>query len=109
MIKIKNISSEAHQRHTIIFRESEIILTLRFQLTLSQWFFDVEYGGKNTYGVKLATGPLHIQGRNYPFDFAVSDLSGIGQDPFRIDDFTDRCVLYMLEPAEMNIIRGVEL
>jgi len=104
MIQIQNITDEAHQRHIIIFQQSEIILTLRFYQTVSMWCFDVEYKGKIVNGVKLSAGVLHIRSSNLPFDFAVV---GDVIDPFRLDDFkTGRCKLYMLEPIDMDVIRA---
>lgn len=107
---LRSIGNEAHQRHTIIFNESEIILTLRFLAPVEQWFFDAEYEGNAVYGIKLSCGVLHMVSQNQPFDFAVTDNSGEGIDPFRLDDFADgRCSLYLLTPDEMFDIRGVEV
>lgn len=108
MREIVNISEDAKQRHLISLEESEITLILKFFPTVQQWFFDVEYKLKWTYNVKLSLGVLHIQSRNYPFDFIVTDKSGSGIDPFRINDFNSgRCKFYILDPAEMEIIRGI--
>ncbi|MBL1319597.1 MAG: hypothetical protein JKY80_01945 [Mariprofundaceae bacterium] len=107
MIQIENITAEAHQRHTILFQESEVILTLRFYPTVSMWCFDAEYKTSVVSGMKLSVGVLHMRSRNLPFDFAVIDTLGDVIDPFRLDDFeTGRCELYMLEPADMALIRA---
>lgn len=107
---IGNIGDEANQRHTIIFQDSEIVLTLRYLAPVQQWFMDVEYDDFNLYGVKMTVGVPHMVSANQPFDFVVLDNSGEGIDPFRLVDFTDgRCSLYLLTPDEMFDIRGVEV
>ena len=108
MREITNITDAPHQRHTIVLEEKEIVLTLRFYPTIEQWCFDVEYDGHIVNGVKLSLGVLHIRNSNFPFDFVVINGSRAGIDPFKLDDFvSERCRLYIVDPAEMEIIRGV--
>jgi len=107
---IENIGSEAFQRHTILFQESEIILKLRFLPGVQQWFFDAEYKDFAIKGKRLAVGTLHMQSSNQPFDFVVVDNSGSELDPFRVDDFElERSSLILLEPEDMEDIRGVSV
>lgn len=107
---IQNIGSEAIQRHTILFGNKEIILTLRFFPRQTIWLMDIVYGDVSIFGIKLSTGVLHILSRNLPFDFIVQDLSGNGIDPFKRYDFSEeRCVLYMLEASDMEDIRGISV
>lgn len=107
MKKIINITDEPIQRHTIQFEDDEITLRLRFHPFSTMWAFDVSFKEKETNGVRLAAGVLHIRSRNYAFDFFVTDNSGNGIDPFKADDFSNgRCSLYMLEAADMETIRG---
>jgi len=107
---IQNIGSESIQRHTILFGDAEIILTLRFYSKSSMWCMDAEYGTHAVRGVKLSVGVLHILSQNLPFDFIVRDLSGNGIDPFKREDFSEgRCALYLLESSDMESIRGVEV
>lgn len=102
MKQIQNITSEPIQRHTIVFEESGITLTLRFYPRTQIWCFDAEFLDNAVYGIKLSVGALHIVSQNFPFDFAVLDLSNNGIDPFLTSDFIDgRCRLYMLEPDDM--------
>lgn len=109
-VRIQNITSEPIQRHTILFQESEVILTLRFFPRNEIWMFDAEHQGNAVRGVKLSAGVLHMISRNQPFDFVVRDLSGNGIDPFRRSDFSDgRCELYMLQASDMEGIRGAEV
>lgn len=105
-LQIQNITDEAHQRHVIVFDESEIELTLRFHPTVEMWTFDTVYKTLNADGYKLSVGVLHMRSRNFPFDFVVRDQTDAGLDPFRLDDFsTGRCALYLLDAADMEIVR----
>jgi len=48
--------------------------------------------------------------QNQPFDFICIDRSGNGIDPFTRQDFSGgRCNIYMLEAADMEQLRGVEV
>ena len=110
MLKIQNITDEPIQRHSILFQESEIILTLRFYPRSQIWCFDAEYLDWSVKGIKLSVGVLHIAGQNRLFDFVVRDFSNNGIDPFAKTDFSnDRCSLYMLEQDDIEDIRGVVL
>jgi len=107
MKKLQNITDEPHQRHTIVFEESEIVLSLRYLPTVEMWIMDVGYGDVSTHGLKLSVGVLHMRSRNLPFDFIVTDNIETGLDPIRADDFsTGRCAMYLLEADDMQEIRG---
>lgn len=107
---IEDIDLSANQRHIVLFDEFEITITLHYLDTVQRWCMDVEYLGFGVYGVFLAVGVLHIEGKNQPFDFVVEDTSGQGIDPFQLTDFADgRCNLYLVEPDEMRQIRGVNV
>lgn len=111
MRRVQNITDEPIQRHTILFDESEVTLTLRFFPKTQHWTFDAEYNGRSVFGIKLSTGVAHMVSQNQPFDFLVTDRSGLGFDPFQRDDFSsDRCRLYILDTADMVSIRdGAEV
>jgi len=107
MIEIENISNEALQRHVILFEESEITLTLRYLSVVSIWVYNVEYKGKQSNGHKLACLTPHMYSTNFPFDFIVRDNNGTGLDPVDINDFfNERCTLFMLEPDDIEALRG---
>lgn len=108
MLKINNITNESFQRHILLFQESEVIITLRFLSMVSIWVLDVEYKGKKRNGFKLSVDTLHMLSSNYPFDFIVNDNSNFKLDPININDFANgRCSLFLLEPPEIEFIRGV--
>jgi hypothetical protein len=110
MRRIQNITDEPIQRHTILFEKAEIIFTLRFYPRTQIWMFDAEFGDKKVYCLKLSVGVLHMLSQNQPFDFVCIDRSGNGIDPFTRQDFSGgRCNIYMLEAADMVLIRGIEV
>lgn len=107
MIQVQGIGQEAHQRHTILFEESEVIIDIRFYATIQMWVADMFYKDFVVRGQKLSLGTTHILELNQPFDFAVTDESQEGIDPFRLNDFSDdRCRLYMLEADDVADLRG---
>jgi hypothetical protein len=114
---INNITSDFIQSHTIEFTRGLIELTLKYERSVQMWKVDVLYTRNDDsipqpyiYGVKLALSTTHFKHRNWPFDFAVVDTTGNGVDPYRADDFeTGRCELYLITPAEMIKIRGVDV
>jgi len=107
MKRIINITGETIQRHTVLFEESEIVLTLRFYPKTQHWTFNAEYEDAAIHGVKLSVGVLHMVSKNQPFDLYCEDRSGNGIDPFQRDDFAkDRCRLYMLETEDMIGVRN---
>jgi len=106
-LQITDIDGDAHQRHTILLDDSEVVLSLRFHPTVEMWVTDVEYGGRKVSGVKLSVGVMHMRSQNFPFDIVVTDNTGQGLDPLRLDDFeSGRCSLYVLNAADMEVIRG---
>ena len=107
---LNNITADPIQRHTILFEESEIVLDLRFYPRQNFWAGSVEYKEKAVKGFKLTVEVLHLLNTVFPFDFVVLDNSGNGIDPFLIDDFSNlRCSIYLLEPSDIEIIRGMEV
>jgi hypothetical protein len=105
--KILNISDETYQRHIVLFNEAELVLVLRYSPTVEMWSLDAVYKDTVLSGYRLALNTLHMRSRNMPFDFIVLDSSGTGLDPYRRDDFsTGRCALYLLTPADMELVRG---
>lgn len=107
---LQNITDEPIQRHTIIFEESEITFKLRFYPKSEMWCFDASFGDWSVFGLKLSVGVLHMLSQNKPFDFIVTDESGIGIDPFQKTDFSSgRCKIYLLESADLVQRRGDEV
>lgn len=103
-----SLTDEPHQRHPILFEQSQVFVTLRYMPTIEQWFLSAEYLDWKIDNQKLSVGVLHIRSQNQPFDFTVIDNSGNGLDPFRVNDFSSgRCTLIFFEADDMEAIRGV--
>lgn len=110
MRKITNIGIEPWQRHTILLKNKEITLELRFHSLVEMWTMDVSYDGRSSKGVKIACRVLQFRNENWPFGFYAIDADNSGIDPFKTDDFaSNRVELYLVMPDEMAEIRGVEV
>lgn len=108
MRELRDLTSEAHQEHLIVLNDDEVTLEMRFLSVTQIWVINVFYKNRSIIGVKLSLGVLHIFAKNLPFDFIVTDNSGLGVDPYAIDDFVSgRCSLFILDPSDMEAIRGV--
>lgn len=107
MIKVKNITDETYQQHSILFEKQSITVELRFLPQVERWMLSASFQGRSVTGIFLSLGVLHINNSLFPFDFIVKESSGTGIDPFKADDFTSRCTLYMLEAQDMIDIRGL--
>lgn len=107
MRQIINITSENDQRHVLFFDGIEAVVRIRFMSAVQSWFLFVEYNDEQLNGVRLAAGCLHMRSKNWPFDFAVEITDKSGIDPFMDTDFSSgRCILYIVQPSEMESIRG---
>jgi hypothetical protein len=108
--RIDNIGNEGSQTHTIPLADGDIILDIRFLSSVQFWQMSVTYNGKTINGVKMSCGVLHMRSVNFPFDFIVTDESGAGVDPYKVDDFSNsRNLVYLLDSDEMEAIRGQEV
>jgi hypothetical protein len=74
---------------------------------LGSWFLNLKINQREINGVKLSTGVLHLESNNLPFDFVVSGEGGL--DPYKSDDFLQRCRLYLVEKAEVEAIKRTEI
>ena len=111
MIKIiDNISAEPVQRHTFVYNDVSAEFVIRYSQQVEQWTFDCTIGSKSIFGAKLSVGTLHMVSRNMPIDFIVTDNTGSGIDPFKLNDFVSkRCSLYLVDDEGMAEIRGQEV
>jgi len=108
--EVRNITSEAHQTHSLFYNDVQAELELRFIPQVGQWFISCTIGDKAIKNAKLSVGVLHMVSRNMPIDFIVVDNSGEDLDPFLSTDFTSgRCTLLMLDDESMTDLRGVEV
>lgn len=109
-VLIDTVTADADQSHTLLTEVGDVRLRLRFHPVATIWTVDVEYGERSVYGIRLAAGTRLVQGSRFPFDLAVTETSGSGVCPYKLDDFTSgRCLLWYVTAAEMAEIRGVEV
>lgn len=107
MEKLTNINDDPIQSFVLIVGKEQANIQLRFYPTIQSWYFNLEFRGIQINGIKISLGVLHIKSYNFPFDFVAEDTSGLGIDPFKVDDFQlGRINLYMLNAVEMAAIRG---
>lgn len=105
--RVTGITDDPYQIHTVIAGDIEARVELRFFGQLGQWFITVEQGGRRVPNMRLVLGVPVLESCNLPIAFAVRDITDLGLDPARIDDFaTGRCELIMLEPDDLEEIRG---
>lgn len=109
-VQIENLGSESYQIHNVIFEQSQVVIDLFFSPVVERWFFDVSYNGFSAKGIAVSLGTTHIKELNQPFDILCEDTSGLGIDPFQLDDFSsDRCRLYLLDRDDMFQLRGFDV
>lgn len=110
-MKIIEVSKEPHQSQTVVLDNLDITITVRFLPIVFMWMLKVDIDGENVVdGIALSCGSVIMEQNNKPFGFMVDDKSTLGIDPFRLEDFSDgRCVLYMLERAEMLEVRKYDV
>ena len=110
MRQIENIGQEGLQDHTILLADGNLDIRIRFLSSVQFWQMSVTYQGESINGVKMSCGVLHMRAKNFPFDFIITDESGAGIDPYKVDDFSNgRNILYLLDEDEMEAIRGQEV
>jgi len=107
MRKLTNIEDKAIQEFVLKIGAEEANIQFRFYPTLQEWYFTLEFRGIIINNVKISLGVLHINSYNFPFDFVAGDTSGLGIDPFKIDDFQiGRINFYLLTAEEIADYRG---
>lgn len=101
------LSDVRNQKFAIDLNGNKLDLNIVFN-NLGSWFLNLEFNQKKVNGVKLTIGVFHLESNNFPFDFIVRDEGG-GLDPYKVDDFLQRCKLYLIEKSEVEAIKGTEI
>jgi hypothetical protein len=100
------ITAEQYQIINLIVEGENLEIHLKFN-PIGCWFFDLKYQNKQINGVRLATGVLHLQQNNVPFDFLIHSQ---GLDPFTQDAFSSGyCDFYVLEKFEVEQVKNTEI
>lgn len=101
------LSDVRNQKFSIDLDGKKLDLNIVFN-NLGSWFLNLEFNQEKVYSVKLTIGVFHLESNNFPFDFIVRD-EGDGLDPYKVDDFLQRCKLYLVEKLEVEAIKGTEI
>lgn len=101
------LSDVRNQNFSIDLDGKKLDLNIVFN-NLGSWFLNLEFNQEKVYSVKLSIGVFHLESNNFPFDFIVAD-EGDGLDPYKVDDFLQRCKLYLVEKSEVEAIKGTEI
>lgn len=116
MQEIINISDEPIQTHQLEFTRGLVLMRLEYNAISQAWFMSLNYTDENSVqrrpinGVKLSLSTLHFKHRNWPFDIAINDTTGLGVDPYNLQDLsTGRCEISFITPDEMILLRGVNV
>ena len=103
MKQITEITSDARQKHTLVFENGDsCTFELYYLPRLEQWFFNIEHTNLTLNGATITTGSLLRQYKNLiDFDIVVTMINNL--DPFLIDDFeSERAKLYLLTETERD-------
>ena len=93
-VEIKSINSTPDQELKIKLPGANVTMRLRFHSVAEIWTVDVSRNGKQANGISLNVGGSHTASAMMNFDILVFDNSGMGIDPFKLDDFeSGRCSL----------------
>ena len=101
------LSDARNQKISIDLDGKKLDLNIVFN-NLGSWFLNLEFNQEKVYSLKLTIGVFHLESNNFPFDFIVTD-EGSGLDPYKADDFLQRCKLYLVEKSEVEAIKGTEI
>lgn len=96
-----------NQKFSIDLDRKKLEINIIFN-SLGVWFLNFVFNQEKVYSVKLTIGVFHLESNNFPFDFIVAD-EGDGLDPYKSDDFLQRCKLYLVEKSEVEAIKGTEI
>lgn len=99
------LSDVQNQKLTIDLNGNNLDLNIVFN-QIGSWFLNFVFNQRKVNGVKLSGGVFHLESNNLPFDFMVASD---GLDPYKADDFLQRCKLYLVEKSEVEAIKGTEI
>ena len=100
------LNDNLNQKHSIDLNGNKLNLNVVFN-KIGSWFFNLDFNQRQVFSVKLSTGVFHLESSNFPFDFIVFGEGGL--DPYKTDDFIQRCRLYLVEKSEVEAIKGTEI
>ncbi len=106
MTKI-DIDATEFQEFQVPFEDDLITIALNFRF--DNWLMNVSYLEKELNGVRLSSGVLLLEGKNFPFEIVIDD-KGLGLDPFTADCFERQLFEFLiLDRDEITNLRGYEV
>lgn len=102
-----DIDSTEFQEFSILFEGELISVVLDFRF--DNWLMNVSYQDKELNGVRLSSGVMLLEGKNFPFEMVIND-KGLGLDPFTADCFERNLFEFLiLDRDEVEELRGFEV
>ncbi len=108
MIKVTNISSDAHQKTTVLLADNtSLVITLDFLPATQRWVVGISRDTFSAKSIPLCVHPNLLRSFRQVIPFGLSCVASDGVDPFDINDFdTGRIELYVLDNTngESNVV-----
>ena len=105
MHRIEGITAEPNQRHTIIYGEKQIELTLKFNPATESWLADIVDGERESLGNRLQIGWPLLYAERFDFDFLCTTTDGNDTRPLTLEDFgSGRSELYLVTEDEIRAL-----
>lgn len=105
------LSNDPYQSHILAYEDKKIEITVRYLVTVSMWYMDVLVDDTAlAKGLAMGCGTVILNQNNTPFGFYLIDNSTLGIDPFRLEDFSEgRVSFLLLEREDMATYRGYDV
>lgn len=99
MIQITNISTDAHQKTTVLLADNtSVVITLDFLPATGRWVASVTRDLFSLKSVALCVHPNLLRSYRQVIPFGLACVASDGVDPFDIEDFeSERIKLYILD------------
>jgi len=108
MIKITNISADAHQKTTVLLADNtSVVITLDFLPATQRWVVGLSRDTFEVKSIGLCVHPNLLRSYRQVIPFGLSCVASDGVDPFDINDFENgRIELYVLDNTngESNVV-----
>ena len=105
MYLVNGLTNDNIQHATLVVGENETCdFKLYFCPTQYSWYFDWTYKNISSKGNKVILSPNILRYYKHRIPFGLAVLSDDYIPPFKIDDFTTRIGLYILNSEEVDAI-----
>lgn len=112
MIKITNVSNDAHQKTTVLLADNtSVVITLDFLPATQKWAISVSRDTFKASSIRLCVHPNILRSYRQVIPFGLACVASDGVDPFDIEDFeTERIQLFVLDNTngETDVVKVEE-